>query len=530
VTDVERVSDFEEASDAQIVKSSAVVGVGTALSRITGLLRTVVLAYALGRVTFADAYNLANTTPNIIYDLILGGVLSATLVPVFVSRFQDDDEDGVNAVVTVVSSALIGLTVAAVLAAPWIFRAYTWAASSRNAAELERAGVPLLRLFAPQILFYGLMALGTAILNARRRFAAPAFAPILNNVVVIGVLLLFVELAGRGASVSEVIDHPSWLWLIAAGTTAGIVVMTLALWPSLRWSGWRFRWRFHPRDAAVRRVVSLSGWTLGYVIANQLALLVVLALAAKEGEGVATFYLYAFQFFQLPYGLFAVSLMTTITPELASAASNRDMVRFRERLSYGIRLTTLVVLPSAVGMIIVARPLIVALLGESFLPTADVLANFAIGLLAFSLYLFLLRGFYALQDTRTPFLLNLGENGVNVVLAFALVGTFGVQGLAFAYSAAYIVAAAATFVVLRRRVGRLEGRRLVATTARIALAAAIMGVAAYLASRAVGSPTGSGAVVRLIVGVVVGVVVYGACLLALRVEEVDALRSRLRRS
>ena len=158
------------------------------------------------------------------------------------------------------------------------------------------------------------------------------------------------------------------------------------------------------------------------------------------------------------------------------------------------------------------------------------LANFAIGLLAFSLYLFLLRGFYALQDTRTPFLLNLGENGVNVVLAFALVGTFGVQGLAFAYSAAYIVAAAATFVVLRRRVGRLEGRRLVATTARIALAAAIMGIAAYIASRAVGSPTGSGAVVRLIVGVVVGVVVYGVCLLALRVEEVDALRSRLRRS
>jgi putative peptidoglycan lipid II flippase len=179
-------------------------------------------------------------------------------------------------------------------------------------------------------------------------------------------------------------------------------------------------------------------------------------------------------------------------------------------------------------MIVVARPLIAALLGGSFLPTADVLANFAIGLLGFSLYLFLLRGFYAMQDTRTPFVLNVVENGVNVVLAFALVGHFGVQGLAFAYSAAYIVAAAVTFAALRRRVGRLEGKRLLSTTMRIAIASAVMGVAAYLASRAVGSPSGGGAVVRLVVGVVVGVVVYGTCLLALRVEEVDALRNRLR--
>jgi len=228
VSDTRPVSEIEQATDAQIVRSSAVVGVGTALSRITGLLRTVVLAYVLGRFVLADAYNLANTTPNIVYDLILGGVLSATLVPVFVDRFQHDDDDGVNAVVTVVTSALIALTVTAIVAAPWIFRAYTWA-GGRNAAELERAGVPLLRLFAPQILFYGLMALGTAILNARRRFAAPAFVPILNNVVVCGVLLLFAGIAGRDASAAEVIAHPSWLWLLGAGPTAGIIVMTVAL-------------------------------------------------------------------------------------------------------------------------------------------------------------------------------------------------------------------------------------------------------------------------------------------------------------
>lgn len=518
-------------SEQQLVRSSAAVGVGTALSRLTGLLRTVVLAYALGRFVLADAYNLANTTPNIVYDLILGGILSATLVPVFVDRFEHDDEDGVNAVVTVVFCTLVGITVTALLAAPWVFRAYTWAAGS-NAGDLERAGVPLLRLFVPQILFYGLTALGTAILHARRRYTAPAFAPVLNNLILCAVLLWFANDAGRAPSVGDVVDSPAKLWLLGFGTTAGIIVMTVVLWPSLRSSGWRFRWRFRPRDPAVKKVASLSGWTLGYVVVNQIALLVVLALAAREGEGVPTFYLYAFQFFQLPYGLFAVSLMTTITPELASAASRNDLARFRERLSYGVRVMTLVVLPSAVGLAVIARPLAVTLFAHGSFSTAgavltaDVLANFAVGLVGFSLYLFVLRGFYALHDTRTPFVLNTIENAVNVALAFALVGPFGVQGLAFSYSAAYVVAAVLAFAALRRRVGRLEGRRLLSTTGRIVVAAALMGVAAWGASRAVGSPTGGGATVRLVVGVAVGVLVYAGAVLVLRVEE---LRTLLRR-
>src|SRR5581483_4876183 len=224
------------------------------------------------------------------------------------------------------------------------------------------------------------------------------------------------------------------------------------------------------------------------------------------------------QFFQLPYGLFAVSLMTTVTPELADAASAGDRARFREQLSHGLRLLVLVILPSAVGLAVVARPLITALLGSGFLPAADVLANFAAGLLGFSVYLFVLRGFYALHDTRTPFLLNTFENGLNVVLALALVGRWGVQGLAFSYAAAYLVSAVAAFAALRRRVGRLEGRRLATSTARVALAAAVMGAAVYALTRAIGSPTGGGAVARLVAGVVGGVAVYGGGLVALRVD------------
>jgi putative peptidoglycan lipid II flippase len=524
----------DETTTGGLVRSSAVVGIGTGLSRVTGLFRTVALTYAIGTTLVAEGYNLANTTPNIVYDLLLGGVLSATLVPVFVDRFERDDEEGVSAIVTVTVAVLVAVTVVAVLAAPLIFKLYTWDKTPARAHELERVGVPLLRWFLPQILFYGLTALGTALLNARRRFAAPAFAPVLNNIVVIAALLWFAHKAGRNPQADTVIHDSTLMLLLGLGTTAGIVAMTVALWPSIRASGVRLRWRFRPRDPAVRRVASLSRWTLGYVVANQVALTITLALAARTPGG-ASVYTYAFVFFQLPYGLFAVSIMTTFTPDLASAANQDDLPRFRERFALGARLMTLVVLPASVGYLLLARPLVSALLahgsfgGNSPVITADVLANFAVGLIGFSLYLYALRGFYAFHDTRTPFLLNLVENAINIVLAFALVGRYGVQGVAFSYSVAYLLAAVVALAVLRRRVGRLGGTELVSAFARIVAATAVMAGAVWLASRAVGSDHGTGAVTRVVVGVLVGTVVYAVSALALRVDDLRGLRDRLLR-
>ena len=400
---------------AGLVRSSAVVGVGTALSRVTGLLRIGAITYALGTVASADAYNLANTTPNIVYELILGGILSATLVPVFVERFETSDDEGISAVVTVAAVALVALTVAAIAAAPAIFRIYTLRKSAVDARELASVGVPLARLFLPQILFYGLTALATALLNARRRFAAPAMAPVLNNIVVCVALVLFARTAGRAPSLDEVRDDSALLWLLGLGTTGGIVAMTVVLWWPLRRAGVRLHWRFRPRDPAVRKVSSLAGWTVGYVVANQVALAVVLALAARR-TGDASAYTYAFVFFQLPHGLFAVSLMTTFVPELSSLASRADWVAYRARFALGLRWLLLVVVPAAVGYVVLARPLVTALLARGSLTqssaalVADILAALAIGLPGFSVYLFALRGFYAVQDTRTPFFLNaLGE-------------------------------------------------------------------------------------------------------------------------
>ena len=254
----------------------------------------------------ADAYNLANTTPNIVYELILGGVLSATLVPIFVARFDDGDDDAVNAILSVATVALVVLTVVGVVAAPAIFAVF-------RKEEIADAGVPLLRLFLPQMLFYGWTALGTAVLNARRRFAVPAFAPVLNNVVVCGALVAFGLRVGDGPGLSSVTEDRAGLWLLGVGTTAGIVAMTIPLLPAIRKAGVDLRWRFDPRHAAVRAVVRRAGWTLGYVAANQIGLTVMLSVAAATADGLPSWYTYAFIFFQLPHGPVSYTHLTLPT-------------------------------------------------------------------------------------------------------------------------------------------------------------------------------------------------------------------------
>jgi putative peptidoglycan lipid II flippase len=276
----------------------------------------------------------------------------------------------------------------------------------------------------------------------------------------------------------------------------------------------------------------LSGWTLGYVASNQVALFTVLALATRVGAASA--YTYAFVFFQLPHGLFAVSIMTTFAPDLASLARLADLGPFRERFSLGLRLIALVIVPSAVGLALLTRPLIALLergrftAGSAHL-TGNVLIAFSFGLVGFSLYLYSLRGFYALKDTRTPFLLNLGENAMNVIVALAVVNRFGAGGLGGAYSVAYSVAAVAALIALSRRVGGLELRKSAPTLLRIAAAAAVMAVAVWAVTHTVGGPTGVAAAVRVVAGATVGLAVYAGAILLFRVHEATDMVERVLR-
>ena len=519
-----------------LLQSSAMVAVGTGLSRLTGMLRVIALAYALGQAGLADAYNLANTTPNVIYELIVGGILTATLVPTFVDAFQKDDEESVHAVVTVAIVALVVITVVAIVAAPAIISLFT-VLKDEGRAEQQAVAVPLLRLFFPQILFYGLTAIGTALLNARNSFSVPAFAPVLNNLAVCLVLVsiptLFLDGGDTEPTLGVAADDQGFLLWLGLGTTAGIVAMTVALLPALRRAGSTFRWHFDLNHPAVRGLARLTGWTMGFVLANQIAWFAVRALALSGAEGDLSAYDNAYIFFQLPHGLFAVSLITTFLPGLAAFAAAKDFEGFRARFSQGLRLTVLVVLPAAIGYVLIARPLIALLLqrGEfdatDALLTSEVLQWMAVGLPGYSLYIYVIRGFYALRDTRTTFLLAVIQNGTNVITAIPLTDAWGVQGLAASFSISYAAGAIAGLWLLRRRVERLDGRRNLNQILRIVAAAAVMGLAVYVATTTIGGVSGSGAVIRTLSGVAVGAVVYLAALVVFRVDDLDNLRARL---
>ncbi len=528
-------SDAAQSSAAPtgVVRSSITVAVGTALSRITGFGRLAALAYAFGFTRLSDTYLLANNTPNIVYELLLGGVLSATLVPTFVDQQERNDEEGTSAIISVAVVALIAITVVGILAAPVIMFLYTLNAPGSSASiKVEReVATGLLVLFVPQMFFYGLSTLGTALLNAHRRFSAPAIAPVLNNLMVIGMLVTVARVTDGTLTLTRLHEEPLLLAIVGLGTTAGVVAMTLALWPAIRRAGIKLRFHFDWRHPAVRQVGRQSGWTLGYVISNQISLAVIMLLAFGD-EAHLSAYNAAFVFFQLPHGLIAVSLMTTLMPELATAAAQENWANYRDRLSNGIRLMALAVLPAATGYYVLARPIVSSLLergalsGASAELTAEALGGFAIGLFGFSVYLFTLRGFYALRDTRTPFFLNLGENALNIVFALALTPWLGVRGLALSYALAYNFAAIAALVVLRRRIGAIDGRRLMISIRRITLACALMAAVVILVASQVGADSGSGAIIRTAAGVAAGGLTYIFALMVLKVEEVATLRSR----
>jgi len=515
-------------SDTSLVRSSAVVAVGTALSRITGFVRIAAIAYALGVTALAGTYSYANETPNIVYELLLGGVLTATLVPLFVRHFEDDDPDAVSAIFTVAMLVLVVVTAVGVVVAPWIVKLYTLNVHGSGLADQQELATQLLRLFMPQMLFYGVVTLATAMLNARRRFAAAAFAPIINNLVVIAVFLALPHVSGTTVNVRNVLGDEGHVLLIGLGTTAGVAAMALVLVPPVRRTHPHLRFLPAWRHPAVVTMLRLSGWTVGYVVANQVALFVVTVLANGTAGGPFV-YVSAYAFFQLPHGLFAVSLMTTFTPEMATAAAHDDLDALRAQLSRGLRLAAVVVVPAAALYIGLARPLIVTLLqrgafsGADASIVADTLLAFAVGLLPFSLYLFSLRAFYARHDTFTPFWINCIENAVNIALAFPLYAWLGIPGLALAFSLAYFVAVGITLVVLHARLGGVDGPEITRTVVRVTIAGGAVALVSWLLGRAIGWGTTTTALASLVFGTVAGGVVYVLALRVMHVEEMAAL-------
>lgn len=522
------------AGAGRILRASAVVGVGTALSRVTGFGRVAAIAYALGASTVAGVYAYANETPNIFYELLLGGILTATLLPLFVRSFEERDDEAASAIVTVSAVALVVATLLGIALAPWIVRVYTLDVPGPTRAEQRELATAWLRCFMPQIFFYGMTALGSAMLNARRRFAAAAFVPIANNLVVIALFLAIPAVTSGHIGLDRVLDDTALLLAIGLGTTAGIAAMAIFLWPALRRAGIRLRPVFAWRHASVLTMLRLSGWTVGYAIANQIALWVVLVLANGKSAGPFV-YLSAYAFFQLPHGLFAVSITTTIQPELASAYVAQNWLGLRYRFARGLRMILMLMMPAAALYLGLAHPIVAALLQRGAFDAAasdrvaETLMGFAVGLPAFSLYLYTLRAFYSLQDTRTPFLINCGENALNIVAALALYPVLGIPGLALAFAGAYLIAAVGALALMSRRLGGLRGRQIGSTFGRTLAVAAVVAGATWVVADRLGYATTTEAVATTIVAGALGLVLTVGGLRVLRVHELHELRDAFRR-
>lgn len=518
------------------------MSVGTGLSRLTGFLRVAAMAYALGvtESRLADAYNVANTTPNIIYELAVGGIFASALVPVFVKRLERDGSEKAwhtaRAVLTAALMVLSGVMVLGILGSGFIVRMYTL---GRHGPEIEaerHLAAFFLKWFMPQIVFYGLGAgVATGLLNAHRKFAAPMFAPIINNLIATGTFFLFAALPGPKGT----IDITSTQKLVlAVGTTLGVAAMSIALWPSLRRIGFRWRWTVDIKDPGFRRIGRLAGWAVAYVVVNQIGYLIVIVLASGRRGGV-TAYQSAFIFFQLPYAIFGVSIMTALLPSLSSRWADRDVSTFRAQLAQGIRGTAFIVVPAAFGYLALAVPIVRVLLqhgvmsGQSTHLLARLLALFSIGLFPFCLFQLALRAFYAMQDTRTPAIINVFAVGLNTAVNFIYYRYLNVEGLALGHATAYAFAALVAVIVLRRRLGGLDGRRLAPALGRILMAGAATGGAAWLVSRLVGTWLGTASlgpqVLQVGGGVLAGFGAFLALAVALRMPELKLIRESLPR-
>ena len=516
-----------------LVKNNLVVAAGTALSRITGLARFAVLAIVLGGTPLSDAYLLANETPNIVYELLVGGVLSATLIPLFTSFDEHDDDESRNVVVTMSLVLITITTVVAVVAAPLVFRAFSAKVDADVDAELFRTvGTTLSRIFLVQILFYGVTGLANAFLNSRRRFFAAAWSPILPNLIIIATLLSLPDPGPDGFALTDVLDDSRIRLTLGLGATLGIATMACTLIPAARGAGLRLRFVWKPRHPSVRTLMSLSFWTLGFVAANIAAQTVVRNLTVPGSSGT-TAYFAAFMFFLLPHGLLGVSIATTFQPELARAVARRDRPAFIDSASLGVRMTALLAVPAGVGLFVLRQPLIGAAItygnftSDNAFEASRALAGLALGLGAFSIYLFTLRTFYAHRDTKTAFKVNVVENALNIVLAFVLVGSYGVLGLGASFALAYIVSAVWSLQILSYKVPGFTLAPIARSIFTMVVAAALMGEAVWFVNRGIGSNEGVGAIARVIVGAVVGSVVYAGLLLAMRAPELQALQRRL---
>ncbi|MEU3522934.1 murein biosynthesis integral membrane protein MurJ [Streptomyces sp. NPDC038707] len=534
---------------AGLLKSSAVMAAGTMVSRLTGFIRSALIAAALGLGFLADSFQVAYQLPTMIYILTVGGGLNSVFVPQLVRSMKEDEDGGeafANRLLTLVMVALAALTGLAMFAAPLLVRLLANPVASNPAAN--DVAVTFTRYFLPSIFFMGIHVVMGQILNARGKFGAMMWTPVLNNIVIIVTLGMFIWVYGTAANSHMDVTSipPEGQRLLGVGVLLGLVVQALAMIPYLRETGFRIRLRFDWKGHGLGKAAMLAKWTVLFVLANQAGAMVVTQLSTAagadsgiKGAGFAA-YANAQLIWGLPQAIITVSLMAALLPRISRSASENDTGAVRDDISQGLRTTAVAIVPIAFGFVSLGVPMCTLIFGSAGTGAATnmgyMLMAFGLGLIPYSVQYVVLRAFYAYEDTRTPFyntvIVAAVNAGASALCYFLLPARWAVAGMAAAYGLAYAIGVGVAWRRLRKRLGGdLDGSRVLRTYARLGIASVPAALLSGAACYGVGHTLGLGVLGSFAALIAGGAVLFGVFFVAarrMRIEELNSLVGMVR--
>ncbi|MFF4256365.1 murein biosynthesis integral membrane protein MurJ [Streptomyces sp. NPDC001663] len=534
---------------AGLLKSSAVMAAGTMVSRLTGFIRSALIVSALGVGLLGDTFQVAYQLPTMIYILTVGGGLNSVFVPQLVRAMKEDEDGGeayANRLLTLVMVALGVLTALAILGAPFLIRLLSDSVASDPAAN--EVGITFVRYFLPSIFFMGVHVVMGQILNARGKFGAMMWTPVLNNIVIIVTLGMFMWVYGTAADSGMKVTNipPEGQRLLGIGVLLGLVVQALAMIPYLRETGFRLRLRFDWKGHGLGKAVTLAKWTVLFVLANQAGAIVVSQLSTAagknspvDGTGFAA-YANAQLIWGLPQAIITVSLMAALLPRISRSAAEGDCGAVRDDISQGLRTTAVAIVPIAFGFLALGIPMCTLIFGSSGISEATnmgfMLMAFGLGLIPYSVQYVVLRAFYAYEDTRTPFyntvIVAAVNAGASALCYFVLPPRWAVAGMAASYGLAYAIGVGVAWNRLRKRLGGdLDGARVLRTYARLCIASVPAAVLSGAACYGIGHTLGQGVVGSFAALLAGGAVLLGIFFVAarkMRIEELNSLVGMVR--
>ena len=532
----------------ELFRASSVMAVGTIISRITGFIGGVIMIATLGTALLADAFNVANTMPNILYNLLVGGALTAIFVPQLVRAFDDADGGHLFAsrLVTTISGILLVLVLIGVIFAPQLVYIYAPSFSTPGFETEREIAIAFTRYCLPQIFFLGLFTMLGQVANARGSFAPLMWAPIANNLVVIVVFSAFL-LKWPSISVDSITD--SQIQILGWGTTAGIILQALILIPVVKRSGIKIRPKWGV--AGLGKSFSLAGWTLLYVLISQIGYLITVNVAttaavesakASITTGVGfTPFKNAYLIMLLPYSIVTISIVTALLPHMSKLAINKKIDDVKDQLLRAIKTVGVLTIPSSVAFLLFG-PLITEVLffgisKNDGIYIGYVLSALSLGLVAFSINLVLIRGFNAFEDTRTQvwsiLIINIISVGLSYLFLALLPSDWVTVGLGFAFSTSYLIGLFITLRLLKKHTGVIHIREFIGQHGRLLSAALIAMLPIFAISQYfgwVGSDQSS--LVRaseLLFVIIAGALGYFFAAKALRISEVSGITALILR-